>query len=238
MLQFEILMFLALIASGALLRRRHVVEGLWILFWIHMSLGSVRHVPVFITVTIPIVAAELSLWWKGWTESAPRASLAGILNQIASDAGAGFRRTSLIPFAAVIGLAMTGEPIKWPKDFPELLFPTQMVHAHEDLIFGKRVLTTDQWADYLIYLHPTQKVYVDGRSDFYGPEVGNEYIRLLNGGKDWARTLETRGFETALIGTDLALAQLLRTRSDWRVVAEEDKRILLVHTPPQVQAFR
>ena len=54
------------------------------------------------------------------------------------------------------------------------LFPIAMVHAHEAEIVQSRVLTTDQWADYLIFLHPDeQKVFVDGRSDFYGPEVGN-----------------------------------------------------------------
>ena len=48
------------------------------------------------------------------------------------------------------------------------------------------MLTTDQWADYLIYTNPQQKVFVDGRSDFYGPEIGNDYIRLMNGQWDWA----------------------------------------------------
>ena len=237
-MQFEVLMLVGLIAAGGLFKRKRIVEGLWIVFWVHMSLGSVRHVPVFITVTIPVIAAEVALWWQGWTEGAARTSLAGILNQISADAGQGFRRTSLIPFAAVLALMVMGEPIKWPRDFPELLFPTKLIHAHEDIIFDKKVLTTDQWADYLIFLHPTQKVYVDGRSDFYGQEVGNEYIRLLNGGKDWAKTLETRGFETALISTDLALAQLLKQRSDWQVVAEEGKRILLVRTSVPVRASR
>ena len=54
-----------------------------------------------------------------------------------------------------------------------------MVHAHSDLILQSRVLTTDQWADYLIYINPAQKVFIDGRSDFYGPEVGNDYLRLI-----------------------------------------------------------
>ena len=47
------------------------------------------------------------------------------------------------------------------------------------------VLTTDQWADYLIYLHPQQKVFVDGRSDFYGPEIGNQFLQVMGGQPGW-----------------------------------------------------
>lgn len=228
MLQFELLMFSGLMVAGTRLARRQVVEGLWILFWLHMSLGSVRHVPVFVTVTAPIVAAELGTWFAAATRKASKASVAGIVNQIAEDTAAGFRRTSAVPFAAVAVLALLNHPIRWPTDFPDVLFPTAMVHRHKGLLFGQRVLTTDQWADYLIYLNPEQKVYVDGRSDFYGPQVGNEYIRLLNGGWDWDKSLAKYGFTAALAPVELPVVQLLKLRSDWRIVEDDGKRILLV----------
>ena len=65
----------------------------------------------------------------------------------------------------------------------------KMVHEHADLFKNARLMTTDQWADYMIYLNPSQKVFVDGRSDFYGPEVGNEYIHLMNGQWDWEKVM-------------------------------------------------
>src|SRR5262249_12804471 len=134
----------------------------------------------------------------------------------------------------VVVLAFMGEPVQWPMDFPSLLFPTEMVQKHQGLLFGKKVLTTDQWGDYLIFLNPGQKVYVDGRSDFYGPEVGNEYMRLLNGGWDWDKTLDKYGFETTLLPVEMAAAQLLKQRRDWQVVEDDGKHILLVHRPSRV----
>jgi hypothetical protein len=125
----------------------------------------------------------------------------------------------------------TGRPIPWPADFPPEVFPTALVHAHEQQILHARVLTTDQWADYLIFLHPEQKVFVDGRSDFYGPEIGNRFLRLMAGAPDWQRVMDAYQFDLALIPSDVALAQLLKTRPEWRVVAEDDKRSLLVRTP-------
>jgi hypothetical protein len=228
MMQFEALLFLGLMTAAALLRRKQVVEGLWILFFAYLSLSAVRHVPVFVTVTAPLIAAEIAGWWTALTGQASRKSLATILNQMADDCAAGFRRSSAWPALAVLALALTGAPIHWPKDFPSELFPVEMIHAHEAEILGSRVFTTDQWADYLIYLHPEQKVFVDGRSDFYGPEIGNRYLGALNGTPEWQKVMEKYSFNVALLPVENALSQLLKQRPEWRVVADNGKQIFLV----------
>lgn len=230
MLQFEALLLLGLIVAGAQFRRWNVVEGLWIVFWAHMALGSVRHVPIFVTVSAPILAGQLSEWWNGFSARFSKSSLPGILNLMAADGLKGFRRTSAWPFAAVGVLALMGAPIKWPQDFPDLIFPTAIVRAHSDLILRSRVLTTDQWGDYLIYVNPAQKVFIDGRSDFYGPEVGNDYIRLSSGAWDWRQLLDKYRFDLVLLPVESALAQILKLAPDWRVVEDDGKRILLARS--------
>ena len=72
-LQFEALMLIGLIAAGLLFRRKRFVEGLWIVYFAHMSLGSVRHVPIFVTVCAPVIAIEVSDWWRQWTGNAKEA---------------------------------------------------------------------------------------------------------------------------------------------------------------------
>jgi len=247
MLQFEILLLIGLMAAAGLFRRLKIVEGLWIVFWAHMALGSARHVPVFVTVAAPAIAIEAASWWTAWTARAGKASLAGIVNQIAADTLPGFRRTSAWPFLAIAALILIGAPpapsqtaqastgsatpvlaIRWPQDFPELVFPTKMVHEHADLITASKVLTTDQWGDYLIYTDPRRKVFVDGRSDFYGQEVGDEYLGVINGRWDWQKILAKYGFNLALVPTETAIAQLLKLSPEWRVVEDDGKHILLV----------
>ena len=238
MLQFEALLLLGLIVAGAQFRRFKIVEGLWIVVWAHMALGSVRHAPIFITVSAPILAAQLSLWWNGWTAAAKKSSLPGILNLMAADALKGFRRTSAWPAVAVAALVLLGPPfnsitkIKWPRDFPSVMFPVKMVHDHSDLILRSRVLTTDQWGDYLIYVNPAQKVFIDGRSDFYGPEIGNDYIRLTNGAWDWRQLLDKYRFNLVLLPVESALTQILKLTPDWRVLDDDGTRILLARTTP------
>ena len=230
MMQFEVLLLIGLIAAGGLLRRRSIVEGLWIVFFAHMALMSARHVPVYVTIVGPVIAFELGNWWKAWTHSAPKKSFPAIFNSMAADSAPQFRRTSIWPLALVGGLALMGAPVPWPTDFPEFNFPTQLVHAHESEILHSRVLTTDQWGDYLIYVNPSQKVFVDGRSDFYGPETGNEYIRLVNGGPDWREILNKYGFNLVLLPKELPAVQLLKTQPEWKTTADDGKRILLVRT--------
>lgn len=230
MLQFEALMLIGLIVAGAQFRQWKIVEGLWIVVWAHMALGSVRHAPIFITVTAPIIAVQLSVWWNRWTAHAKASSLPHILNLMAADALKGFRRTSAWPAAAVVVLALMGPPMKWPQDFPDFVFPAKIVHAHSDLILRSRVLTTDQWADYLIYTNPAQKVFIDGRSDFYGPEIGNDYLRLTSGAWDWRPLLEKYRFNLALLPVESPLAQILKLAPDWRVVEDDGRRILLVRS--------
>jgi hypothetical protein len=199
-----------------------------------MALASARHVPVYVTVVGPVVAYELAGWWKAWTHGASKKSLPAIFNQMAADSAPWFRRTSIWPFAVLAGLILTGPPIPWPQDFPDSMFPTQIVKAHSAAILSSRVLTTDQWGDYLIYVNPGQKVFVDGRSDFYGPEIGNQYLNLVNGAADWREILHKFDFNLVLLPKELAIVQLLQTQPGWNVGADDGKRILLVRTSASV----
>jgi len=200
-----------------------------------MSLSSVRHVPIFVTVAGPMIAVEMTHWWRAWVANSSKQSALGILNQMGRDIVPGFQRFTVWMAVAVALLAASGSAITWPQDFPSLLFPTAMVHTHQQEILQGRVLTTDQWADYLIYLHPEQKVFVDGRSDFYGPEIGEQFLQVMRGMPGWEKVMEKYRFNLALIPVDTAAAQLLKQRPEWRVVADDGKTILLVlrKTEPQ-----
>jgi hypothetical protein len=228
MMQFEVLLLIGLIVAGVLFRRKRISEGLWVLFFAHNALQSVRHVPIFATVAAPLIAAEITAWWNQWTADAGQRSLAGIINQLGGDFARGFGRMSLWPAAAVVALMLIGAPIPWPTDFPEEMFPVKQVRAHPDLFLNARVLTTDQWADYLIYVNPAQKVFMDGRSDFYGPEIGNQLLHMVEGKPDWAQILEKHKFTVALLPAESALVQLLKTHPEWRVLDDDGKRVLLV----------
>ncbi len=234
MMQFEALLLAGIIIAGFLLRERRFAEALWILFFAHEALSSQRHIPIFVIVAAPLIAEKLSQFWRDWTLSVKKSSPLAIINQMSADFVGGFRRTSVWPALGAVALMLIGNPIAWPKDFPDETFPTAFVHKNAALIASDRLLTTDQWADYLIYLNPSQKVFVDGRSDFFGSEIGNEYLHVTNGQADWRKIMEKYGFKVVLLPKETALVQLLATQPEWRVEADDGKHILLARKDTSV----
>ena len=77
-----------------------------------------------------------------------------------------------------------------------------------------RILTSDQWADYLIFrLYPRQRVFFDGRSDFFGPAIGSDYRKLLAGEKSWRELLDRYQFDLALLPQRLGVEHGTRART-------------------------
>jgi hypothetical protein len=227
MLYFEILLFLGFAVAITFLRRRRIVEALWIGYFAHTALTSVRHVTIFVLLAGPLVAIETTKWWLEWSKDQPRKSLAGILNQLAEEMGVGFRWVSVWPAVLAVGLILIGHPIKWPTDFSNERFPIKIVSAHQDQIASSRVLTSDQWGDYLIFkFYPRNKVYIDGRSDFYGETLGKEYIAVLQGQHNWRSILDKYSFTWVLAPISWPLCSLLKQTHDWQVVADDGKAIL------------
>jgi len=70
---------------------------------------------------------------------------------------------------------------------------------------------------------------VDGRSDFYGQEIGNDYLHVTGGQWDWDQIMKKNGFTSVLLPSELPLCQLLKRDPAWKVEQDSGKTILLVH---------
>jgi hypothetical protein len=226
--QYEVLLLAGLIATGFLLRRRLYTEALWVLFLAHASLTSVRHAPIFAAIAAPLIASELSQAWSNRAAGLKKSDGLRILHQMGKDLSPGFLRTSLWPLTAILALVLLNGPeLHWPKDFPAEVFPVSMIGKHSSLISSGRLLTTDQWGDYVIFHnYPGQKVFVDGRSDFYGEAFADQYLHLLQGAYDWRAIVEKNGFTVALLPAGWPLASLLKQDPSWRVVDDDRYSVL------------
>lgn len=226
-MQYMVLLIAGLVVAGFLLAKRRITEALLILFLAYASLTSVRHAPIFATIAAPLLACELSEWWSSAAAQRKKSDALQILHQMGRDLAPGFRRTSLWPAVFVLFLVAMDAPLRWPADFPSEMFPTEIVHGHSDLVASGRLLTTDQWGDYVIYsFYPRQKVFVDGRSDFYGEALANQYLHLVQGAYDWRSILERNGFTVALLPADWPLSTLLKQDRSWRVVSDDHRAVL------------
>lgn len=231
--QFELMLFAGLATTVWLVRNRRIVPALWILFWAHSALTSMRHIPLYMIVSAPYVALALTELWKRFVEPAGKKTIRGIFASLAHDMVPGCARSSAwiaIVSLALVLLAMPFAPeaaVPWPKDFPAVKFPVTMAAKHRELLAVSRTLTMDQWGDYLIYhSYPRQRVFVDGRSDFFGPEIGDQYIRMSQGAWNWRSLMEKHAFDVVLCPIEWPLCSVLKMDAGWRLIDDDGQAVL------------
>jgi hypothetical protein len=233
---FEIVLLAGVLLAARLAARREVTAALLIVAWAHASLLSVRHVPLFMIVATPLLARELSLLIEQGARGGN--GLLKILHDIAEDYGGRSRAPSesgplvvnLAGLAAIatiaVMLSVHGSEPKWKAEFPAFRFPKLAADALGGRLAGRRLLSTDQWGDYLVYrFHPALKVFIDGRSDFYAPQIRDDYLVLMNSKWGWQGALERHGFEAALLPASWALSQTLKLDPDWRLLYDDGEAL-------------
>ena len=240
MLVFEAYLVLSIILAGRMLWRRDVALGLLLLAWAHASLTSVRHMPLFMIVAVPLVMRELTTLMD---EQAERGNTwLQTLREMAHDyVGGSARERGVFVFswfgiAAMIGMAFVMEAkagqTNWTAEFPRAQFPALACDQIGERLKNRRILSSDQWGDYLIYrFHPNTKVFIDGRSDFYDPQVRNDYVDLLGPKWGWQQILEKYRFDGALIPVDWSLASAMKIDNGWRLVYDDGTALFFERNP-------
>ncbi len=221
------LVFAALLLAGVALASRAMSRGAWtegvlVLGWSFAALRSARHVPFCAIAAAPVVASECALLWKRAAASAPARAPRRILWELGRDLGSRPRATFWLPLLGAAALAAS----PGQTAFPQTRFPVQAVERNGDLLgpgSGRpRILTSDQWSDYLIYrLYPGVRVFFDGRSDFYGPALGADYRELMMASAGWRGTLARYRFDLALLPRDWPLSATLDREPGWHRVYED-----------------
>jgi hypothetical protein len=72
------------------------------------------------------------------------------------------------------------------------------------------------------------KVFVDGRSDFYGDKLEMEYVGLMDVKYDWKEKLAKYNVDTVLLPVNAALAGAMKESSHWRVVYDDGMAIVFL----------
>jgi hypothetical protein len=238
----EIMLILGLGAAVWYARRRQFTEVLMIAGFGHLSLVVVRNMPIYVIAVAPIIAVPLVAWLKALAE-APIASwittVFGTFVEIGEEL-VPFERPWRVHVAPVLVMLLLTvaiaapsagikfKPVYDPKAYPEKALAALTPAGGQLFQPAQRVFTHDEWGDYLIYkLSPRGfKVFVDGRSDFYGGKFGQDYIDVLNVKYTWQQTLDRYGVDTILMPTDAPLAGALKESRRWRVAYDDGMAIV------------
>jgi hypothetical protein len=227
---FEVMLVLAVITSVYNISRCQFTEPLLMLVWAHGGLLAARNIPIFMIAAAPPVAACVQQWLLRLPESSVAAwlrSFAEKFNRVAEETGqtdsiARLHLVSVLGLLLVAALVYAPHP---PKKFRAEFDPKSYPAAALATLRGDptaRVFTHDEWGDYLIYsLSKTHKVFVDGRSDFYGDDFEEKYVDVLNVKYGWQNTLARFGVDTILMPPNAPLTGALKESSAWRVVYDD-----------------
>ena len=161
-------------------------ELLQLSIWGHAALLAGRNIPIFAIVAAPPVAGAVGHWLgllpgsnlPAWLKSA-----GGRISRLAAGMAEmdDIRRWHLVSAAGVLLVAALLFAPAPPRHFRAEYDPKSFPAAAVEVLRGDssaRIFTNDVWGGYLIYrLYPQTRVFVDGRSDFYGADFRRKVSR-------------------------------------------------------------
>ncbi|MEO7650130.1 MAG: hypothetical protein ABIZ80_06660 [Bryobacteraceae bacterium] len=228
MIPFEILLVCGGVFAIVSMRRRQFAWPLLMLAWSYAALHSSRHIAIYTLITLPLIAGEAGILWNRWAERLPRRSIGRTLADLAAEHTPNFQRVTLWTPLVFACFWFTDFGLPWPNDFPSATNPVAIAARQAKVITSGRLFTTDAWADYLNYRnYPNQKLFVDGRSDFFGEDIFKDYLRILNGEPGWDLLLDKYQFTAVLTPVRGDLARQLDQRSGWRLLEKDNLAALL-----------
>ena len=215
----EILLFAGAVLAAQVVRRKELTTALLVLGWAHASLMSVRHMSVYFLVLAPFLAEELHGMWRHLAEKQGRKALSADLLTLGGQFTRHLGRTSLA-LPVLMALVVTSDiGVRWPRDFPRVKYPVAFADKHGETLVNSRLFTMDSWADYLIFRnYPKQRVFIDGRTDFFGPELSRDYLQLLNGREGWEEIVRQHDLRLFLLPSECGLSSVLKLDRSWERV--------------------
>lgn len=218
------------------MKHREFVPLVLMLGWGHLALYAARNIPLYAIIAAPLAAQaleEMLVRLEG--AGAPswlRRVLAGF-RDVSMEFGETDRpwRVHATSVAAIAFIALLiSSPIASGKLKPEYdpkRYPTPGALSVLRSNLDARIFTDDEWGDYLIYqLYPAQKVFVDGRSDFYGQDFEQKYLDLMNVKYDWEQYLQSYQVDTIVLSPATALASTIKESPHWSAVYDDQIAIV------------
>jgi hypothetical protein len=214
------LLFAGLAVAGLLLTKRRYTQTLLLVAFGYLALTSIRHIPIYAIVAVPVIVWELSSRWSEWVRHQPPKSTAAILDGMSLAARERTLPISIWSVAALSAILIFSAQSSWPKDFPIDRFPTAIVARRSASLASSRVFTTDQWADYLMFKNPAQRVFLDDRG-LYDPRIIADAHTLMDAGPGWQQLIDKYQISAVLVPTGTSLASALTDDRHW-TLADQD----------------
>jgi hypothetical protein len=192
---------------------------------LYAGLCSVRMIPLFVFIAIPLIARRLA---EGWQESEGQRPVRTGARRKRSGVTALFHAAIVLAMAAFasahVAWVIRRQPQAEFENFPVRAIAFLKAHPPAGRIFNDY-----DWGGYLIWrLSPSARVFVDGRADLYGQFILDQYANTYGFKNNWKEGLRDWNIEMVFVPTDSALASGLRSAPGWRVAYEDSQATVLI----------
>jgi hypothetical protein len=181
------------------------------------ALSSIRMIPFFVLIVVPIIASALKSNPNVGGHVSPRRHLraAPFVNAVILFLLTGFVG---LHFAQVIRLQALAEAQR---------FPTRAVAFLNAYPGANPIFNNYDWGGYLIWkLYPRVSVFIDGRSDLYGEHLFHQFADTYQFTGDWQSTLDQWRVFTVIVPSDSPLAAGLSSASGWSIIYRDSQALI------------
>jgi hypothetical protein len=202
------------------------------------ALDAVRHIPIFVLVAIPVIAAALPVVRA--SRAAGSHLSTGAQGRLSRSAASSWFRPSfnlaVVILIAVFALVEWISLARRQNASEAEQYPQGAVAFLQASSQPQRIFVYYDWGGYAIWkLYPEYRVFVDGRADLYGDSLLRQFKTAIQLRTGWRDVLDRWRVEAVLVPPSCALAQALVLDTNWHTAFSDSKAIILLRTHPTVE---
>ncbi len=193
---------------------------LLLLVGLYAGLVSIRMMPLFVLVAVPLVSHRLGNWPRIGRQPS-RSPAPALLNA-----------TIILALAVFTTVRATQVILRQPQaetqHFPARAVAFLQAHPPSGPIFNHY-----DWGGYLIWkLSPSTPVFIDGRADLYGEPLLHDFADAYQFKGSWQQVLQRWRIQTVIVPPESALATALQSRTGWAISYQDSQAIILSTLSP------
>ena len=181
----------------------------------YAALRSMRNIPLFIIVAIPVLSDLVSSLVKIKFNDRTPSRLLRIVVPI------------LLVFVVLVTFVRFVQVVRQQASTESEFFPKAAVDWLVENKPKGNLFNTYGWGGYLIWrTYPEYHVYIDGRADVYGDAFLFNYMSIYRAEPGWEAKLDNENIRTILVEPNSPLANILNQSPGWRVSFNDKTSII------------
>lgn len=224
-----LLMVLALLAAFAFSPKRlRPLDLLLLAVTLYGAMRSVRHIPVFALVAIPILSRLVTPLFQPNNKEQKA--------ELRSNTKLAFNGI-IILFIVLFAVVRVNSVVRSQAQAETKNFPTGAIQFLATHPVPTPILNHYNWGGYFIWrLFPQYQVFVDGRADVYGDDFLNRLADMYYLKNNWKLEFAATNVCSVMLPPRAPLVAGLREQSSWKIIYSDKQATILTRTAGCPQA--